>query len=203
MPVAPAYRPVPPRIVPVMWFCAAVPSPCEFAEHLVAALVRPDAAAHEPRGAVDERDHLGAESDAGAPRAREQHRPSQVDDRAPAIRAEGNGPAAAGGVPGALELQPLAGGRRLRRLRRRTAGGRGQGQGHQDGSPPRAPRRRRLRDPLVSVPETDAHDRAAAPAGESPRFLPTMIALPVTPWESPDSAGGFPKCIYCDNTMAK
>ena len=105
----------------------------EFAEHLVATLVRPDAAAHEPRVAVDERDHLGAESHAGALRAREQHRPPQVEDRATPIRAEGDGLATAGGIPGALELQPFAGRCvRLRRLRRRSTGRRGHGQGEED-----------------------------------------------------------------------
>ena len=47
----------------------------EFAEDLVAALVRPDAAADESRATIDERDHLRAESDAGPPRARPTFRP--------------------------------------------------------------------------------------------------------------------------------
>ena len=72
-----------------MWLLRRGAFTLEFAEHLVAVLVRPDAAAHEPRVAVDERDHLGAESDAGTARAREQHRAPQVDDRATPIRAEG------------------------------------------------------------------------------------------------------------------
>src|SRR6185503_11761855 len=94
--------------------------------------VRPDAAALEPRGAVDESDHVGPEAHAGALRAREQHRASQVEDRATAIRAEGDGPAAAGGVPRASEFQPLTGcSLRFRRLRRWPAGRRCKGQGEQ------------------------------------------------------------------------
>ena len=155
MPVAPAYRPVPPRIVPVMRLRAAVPSPFSslntWSPRSSVQTLRPC----KPRFAVDERDHLRAESDAGTPRPREQHRSPEVDDRAPAIRAEGNGPAGAGSVPGAFELPPLAGGRQgLRRFRHRTAGGRGKRQGNHDGSPPRAPDRRRLRDTFAAVPET-------------------------------------------------
>ena len=101
----------------------------EFAEHLVATLVRPDAAAHESRLAIDERDHLGAESYAGALRAREQHRPAQVEDRGTPLRAEGDGPTTTCGIPRALEFQPFAGcSVRLRRLRRRSAGGHRKGQ---------------------------------------------------------------------------
>ena len=96
----------------------------EFAEHLFAALVRPDASADQARFAVDERDHLRAETHAGAPLPCEQHRSPEVDDRALSIAAEGNGAAAAGGVPGALELTPFTGcSGGLWRLRRRLAGG--------------------------------------------------------------------------------
>src|SRR4029078_4886805 len=62
----------------------------EFAEHLVAVLVSPDAPALETRGTVYESDHLGVESDAGTSRAREQHRAPQIDDRRDAILTDGD-----------------------------------------------------------------------------------------------------------------
>ena len=73
-----------------MWFRSAVPSPWSslntWSPRSSVQTLRPC----EPRGAVDESDHLGPEAHAGALRAREQHRPSQVEDRAAAIRAEGD-----------------------------------------------------------------------------------------------------------------
>ena len=122
-----------PGTVPVMWLRAAVPSPlsslntwspCSSVQTL-----RPT----KPRVAVDERDDLRAESDAGALRAREQHRSAQVDDRATPLRAEGNGLATAGGVPRALEFPPFAGrSGRFRRLRGRPACGHRNGQNKKD-----------------------------------------------------------------------
>src|SRR4029453_7626593 len=80
----------------------------EFAEHLVAVLVRPDAAALEARGAVHQSDHLGLESDAGPAGPCEQHRALQIDDRADPILTKGDGVTAARRIPWALETQLLA-----------------------------------------------------------------------------------------------
>ena len=102
----------------------------QLAEHLIPFLIRPDTSANETRFTVDKRNDIRTKSNAGAPRPCQQHRPSQIDDRAPSIRAERNGPATAGGVPGTFKLPPFARGRRggFGRLRRRPASGRDEGQ---------------------------------------------------------------------------
>src|SRR5580765_4044694 len=101
----------------------------KLAVHLIAVLVRPDAAALEARGAVGESNHLGLKSDAGPARTGEQHRALQIHDRAKTVRAEGDGVTAAQAAPRAAELE-LPAGRcgRPRRLLRRSAGRGGEGQ---------------------------------------------------------------------------
>ena len=113
----------------------------EFAEHLLTTLVRPDAATHQPRLAIDKRDYFGAESYARTIRTREQHRPPQVNDRATPIRAQGDGPATTCRIPRAREFQPFAGcSLRLRRLRRRSTGRRCHGPNEKDVTSRHAPR---------------------------------------------------------------
>ncbi len=112
----------------------------QLTEHLVALLIRPDSSANQTRFTVHERDDVRAESDTGAPRACQQHRPSQINDRAPALPAERNGPAIAGGVPGTFELPRFARCRRggFGRLRRRPTSRRREGQGDHRGTSQRA-----------------------------------------------------------------
>ena len=116
-----------------MWFFAAVPSPwsslntwspCSSVQTLrpwkpVALSVSPITSDWNPTP--------------GRPGPAEQHRALQIDDRADPLLTEGDGVTAAGGIPGALELQPFAGRcGRPRRLRRRSAGRGGEGQAEEE-----------------------------------------------------------------------
>jgi hypothetical protein len=60
----------------------------QLAEYLITALIRPNTTTYKPGVAIHKRNHLRAESDAGAVRAREQHRPAQVQNRGTTFAAQ-------------------------------------------------------------------------------------------------------------------